>query len=118
MGRDSGEEEYFNSMIQQRYQFPQMADWLLLTYIGGGVKKQSKPPQRRTGSTSKRSGIIEHKASDPSGRKKLRLSSVKCEENVGEMLQNQIDLVILFQREKTFKCHHKNKPLYLALAFI
>lgn len=28
-------EEHFNSMIQQRYQFPQMASWLLLTYIGG-----------------------------------------------------------------------------------
>lgn len=28
-------EEHFNSMIQQRYQFPQMAGWLLLTYIGG-----------------------------------------------------------------------------------
>ena len=27
--------EHFNSMIQQRYQFPQMAGRLLLTYIGG-----------------------------------------------------------------------------------
>lgn len=27
-------EEHFNSMIQQRYQFPQMAGWLLFTYMG------------------------------------------------------------------------------------
>lgn len=35
---DSGreDEEDFNSMIQQRYQFPQMAGRLLLTYIGRG----------------------------------------------------------------------------------
>lgn len=60
MGADTAEkkmEEHFNSMIQQRYQFPQMAGWLLLTYIGGRVKRQSKPPQGRTVSTSKGSWI-------------------------------------------------------------
>lgn len=46
-------EERFNSMIQQRYQFSQMAGRLLLTYIGGGVKRQSKPPRGQTVSTSK-----------------------------------------------------------------
>ena len=51
--------EHFNSMIQQRYQFPQMAGWLLFTYIGGGggAQRQSKPPQGRTVSTSKGRGI-------------------------------------------------------------
>lgn len=33
--RDGGKTEDFNSMIQQEYQFPQMAGWVLLVYIGG-----------------------------------------------------------------------------------
>ena len=57
-------EEHFNSMIQQWYQFPQMAGQLLLTYIGGGVKRQSKPPQGRTVSTSNREGGGDQQARD------------------------------------------------------
>lgn len=50
-------EEDFNSMIQQRYQFPQMAGRLLLTYIGRGQKGNQNHPWDTQSAHQKESGI-------------------------------------------------------------
>lgn len=78
-------EEHFNSMIQQRYQFPQMAGWPLLTYIGGGSKEAIKTTPETDSQHIRRELERDQRAkstSSDSREKEPSQSSVKCEVNV------------------------------------